>query len=181
MDTRSSPPETDEKPRDWKVQKAALKEKFGETGWNPRKKLSPDAMEGIRALNAQDPDRYSGPVLAEQFKVSPEAIRRILKSKWQPSMKEAEERQVRWDRRGEKIWTQMAELGLRPPKKWREMGVGRAAPGQVPKWKHAAHWQQQQDQRKRYEAPVIPVIMPAAVQPGAQRPKRADTFRDRIL
>lgn len=33
------------------------------------------------------------------------------------------ERQKRWDRRGESIWSQMVEIGIKPPKKWRDMGV----------------------------------------------------------
>jgi Neugrin len=109
----------------WQIQKDALEAKFGSSGWNPRKRLSPDALDGIRALNAQFPDKYTTPVLAEQFKISPEAIRRILKSKWRPNSEEVEERRIRWDKRGEKIWEKMVELGMKPPKKWREVGVGK--------------------------------------------------------
>ncbi|KAI9885089.1 MAG: Required for respiratory growth protein 9 mitochondrial [Watsoniomyces obsoletus] len=109
----------------WRIQKAALQRKFGNEKWDPRKRLSPDAIEGIRALHAQFPDKYTTPMLANQFEVSPEAIRRILKSKWRPTTEEAEERNARWDRRGEKIWSQMVELGVKPPKKWREMGIGK--------------------------------------------------------
>lgn len=112
----------------WQVQKAALEKKFGEVGWQPRKRLSPDALEGIRALHAQYPDKYTTPVLANQFEVSPEAIRRILRSKWRPSEKEAQDRRERWEKRGEKIWSQKAELGLKPPRKWREKGIGRGRP-----------------------------------------------------
>ena len=119
----------------WQIQKGALKEKFGAENWNPRKKLSPDAMEGIRALHKADPETFKTPVLADQFKVSPESIRRILKSKWQPNEEEAEERRQRWDKRGERIWSNLVEKGIRPPKKWREMGVGKAEPGEVPKWR----------------------------------------------
>lgn len=119
----------------WRIQKEALKEKFGNESWNPRRKLSPDAMEGIRALHNADPETFKTPVLANQFKVSPEAIRRILKSSWQPNEEETEKRRQRWDKRGEKIWSNLVEQGIRPPKKWREMGVGRAEPGEVPKWK----------------------------------------------
>ena len=109
----------------WQIQNHSLKDKFGDTGgWNPRKKLSPDALEGIRALNAQYPDRFTTPILADQFKVSPEAIRRILKSKWRPNAEEDEERRARWDKRGERIWSNLVELGVHPPKKWRQMGIG---------------------------------------------------------
>ncbi|KAK4940788.1 Required for respiratory growth protein 9 mitochondrial [Elasticomyces elasticus] len=98
----------------WQIQKQALEQKFGGDGWQPRKKLSPDTMEGIRTLHAEDPDRYSTPLLAEHFKVSPEAIRRILKSKWKPTEKELERRKQRWAKRHDRIWDQQAELGLRP-------------------------------------------------------------------
>ncbi|KAB8346049.1 hypothetical protein FH972_023101 [Carpinus fangiana] len=108
----------------WQIQKGALQDKFKDEGWNPRKKLSPEALEGIRALHAQYPDHFTTPALAEQFKVSPEAIRRILKSKWRPNGEEEEKRMRRWDKRGEKIWTQKVEEGVHPPKKWREMGIG---------------------------------------------------------
>ena len=109
----------------WQTQKKSLSEKFGSTGWLPRKRLSPDTLEGIRALHAQYPDKFTTPILADQFKVSPEAIRRILKSKWRPKDGEEEERRRRWERRGENIWSQMVEMGIKPPKKWREMGVGK--------------------------------------------------------
>ncbi len=117
---------TPPKREQWQIQKASLSDKFKDEAWNPRKRLSPDALEGIRALNAQYPEKYTTPVLAAKFEVSPEVIRRILKSKWRPSDEETEDRKRRWDKRGEKIWGQMVELGVKPPKKWREMGIGRA-------------------------------------------------------
>ena len=100
---------------EWQIQKQVLKEKFKE-GWNPRKKLSPDAMEGIRGLHEQDPIKYSTAVLAQQFKVSPEAIRRILKSKWlaKSGPEKLDERREKFAKRHDKIWDQQAELGLRP-------------------------------------------------------------------
>lgn len=99
---------------DWQIQKDALKKKFGGQGWSPRKKLSPDTMEGIRALHEQFPEKYTTPVLAEQFKISPEAIRRMLKSKWRPTPDKMEERRVRWAKRHDRIWDAQAEMGLRP-------------------------------------------------------------------
>jgi hypothetical protein len=95
------------------VQKAALKEKFA-GGWNPPKKLSPDALDGIRHLHAKAPEQFTTSVLAQEFEVSPEAIRRILKSKWRPSEDEMESRRKRWENRHDRIWSRMAELGLRP-------------------------------------------------------------------
>jgi hypothetical protein len=108
----------------WKAQKAALKEKFPE-GWRPRKRLSPDALAGIRALNAQFPDVYTTEALSEKFEVAPEAIRRILKSKWVPNAAEEESRQERWFRRGKDVWESRAALGIKPPQKWRREGIAR--------------------------------------------------------
>jgi len=123
----------------WQIDKAALKAKFGDEAWSPRKRLSPDALEGIRALHSQHPEQFTTPVLADQFKVSPEAIRRILKSKWRANADEEESRRLRWDKRGEKIWASLVEKGVHAPKKWREMGIGggprRKAQGNASVWK----------------------------------------------
>ena len=119
----------------WQIHKEKMKEKLNGEAWNPRKKLSPDTMEGIRHLHQTQPEKFTTSLLAQHFKVSPEAIRRILKSKWRPSDAEAEDRLRRWDKRGEKIWSNLVELGIKPPKKWREMGVGRATNGERPRWK----------------------------------------------
>ena len=119
----------------WQLEKEASKRKLNGEAWNPRKKLSPDTMEGIRHLHNTQPQKFTTPVLAQHFKVSPEAIKRILKSKWRPTDEEQEDRLRRWDKRGEQIWTNLVELGVKPPKKWREMGVGRASNGERPKWK----------------------------------------------
>ncbi|KAK5072937.1 Required for respiratory growth protein 9 mitochondrial [Lithohypha guttulata] len=120
--TRDTPTARDRSPRPklepWQAQRNAMKEKFPE-GWSPRKKLSPDAMEGIRGLHAQDSVKYSTAILAEQFKISPEAIRRILRSKWMGKQAEEkmDERRERWAKRHDRIWDQKAELGLMPRRK----------------------------------------------------------------
>lgn len=111
--------------QEWQIQKAALQKKFP-LGWAPPKKLSPDAISGLRALHAQFPDTYTTPVLSNLFGVSPEAVRRILKSKWSPATAEEEEdRRERWVRRGERVWDRWAALGVKVPKKWREEGVSK--------------------------------------------------------
>jgi len=63
--------------------KAAMKKLFPD-GWNPPKKLSREAMEGLRTLHDHDPETFTTTVLANRFKISPEAVRRILKSRWRP-------------------------------------------------------------------------------------------------
>lgn len=105
-------PEKKVKRPHWQTQKEALEKKFTE-GWHPRKKLPPDSLDTIRHLHATKPDVWTTPVLADQFKISPEAIRRILKSKWQPTEEERERREERWAERYKKIYSHMEELGLR--------------------------------------------------------------------
>lgn len=87
---------------EWKRQKYALGEKFKGKAWNPVKKLSRDEMESVRLLKRELPDMTSKD-LSDHFKISPEAIRRILKSKWTPSLEEEEDIYERWKKRGDKI------------------------------------------------------------------------------
>jgi hypothetical protein len=74
-----------------------MRKKFPE-GWKPPHTISREAMEGIRALHAHDPERFTTPVLADKFKISPEAVRRILKSKWKPTP-EREAKMIEKERR----------------------------------------------------------------------------------
>lgn len=78
------PPEMPPTPEDAKRHRETMKKQFPE-GWKPPHKISREAMEGIRAFHAHDPARFTTPVLADKFKISPEAVRRILKSKWKPT------------------------------------------------------------------------------------------------
>jgi len=66
--------------------KEAMKHSFPD-GWAPPRKVSREAMDGLRTLYRHDPNTFTTPVLAEKFKISPEAVRRILKSRWQPDEK----------------------------------------------------------------------------------------------
>lgn len=142
-DNKNTPDLPKPKRETWQIQKSANLKKFGTATWQPRKRLSPDTLEGIRALHASDPATYSTEVLSSQFAVSPENIRRILKSKWKPNDEEREDRTKRWERRGVRKWTEMAEAGERPPRRWREMGVGsvRGEPERRPAWKKGGGYQ----------------------------------------
>ncbi|PLB47811.1 hypothetical protein P170DRAFT_437550 [Aspergillus steynii IBT 23096] len=111
-----SQPKPKKKREHWQIQKSALQDKFKD-GWNPVKKLSPDALDGIRHLHSIAPEKFTTPVLAEQFEVSPEAIRRILKSKWRATEAELESRRQRWEKRHDRIWSHLTQLGLRPKTK----------------------------------------------------------------
>ncbi|RPA86234.1 hypothetical protein BJ508DRAFT_411422 [Ascobolus immersus RN42] len=89
---------------EWLKHKYTMQKKLMGRAWRPRKKLSPDVMDAIRELQDRFPDMMMTPVLAEQFGVSIESIRRILKGgRWKPTPEEQEERMARWARRGEII------------------------------------------------------------------------------
>ncbi|AET40829.1 mitochondrial ribosome assembly protein RRG9 Ecym_6458 [Eremothecium cymbalariae DBVPG len=87
---------------EWKKQKLALNKKFKGEQWNPTKKLSRDEIESVRMLKRQYPNMTTKQ-LGSYFKVSPESVRRILKSKWQPTEDEMLNVQERWKRRGKRI------------------------------------------------------------------------------
>ncbi|KAF2858320.1 Rgp1-domain-containing protein [Piedraia hortae CBS 480.64] len=115
----------------WQIHKAELQAKLGKgVAWEPRRRLSPDALEGIRALHATDPDTFTYETLAKHFKISYEAVRRIVKSKWRPSADEAEDRRERWERRGVRKWRDMAQKGMKPPRNDQE-GRAQMSPSNV--------------------------------------------------
>jgi len=98
----------DEQMPGWKRQKFALLEKFKGDQWNPTKRISREQMDSVKMLKKAMPD-MTNTQLAEQFKISPEAVRRILKSKWTPSIEEEEKLFERWKKRGEKVKEIMKE------------------------------------------------------------------------
>lgn len=83
---------SDEKP-DWLKHKEALRRNFPD-GWNPPKKISRPSMTLLRTLHKTDPAQFSLPVLSQKFKISPEAVRRILRSKWEPDRATSEKLQA---------------------------------------------------------------------------------------
>lgn len=87
---------------EWKRQKLSLNEKLKGEKWNPNKKLSRDEIETVRFMKTQYPTMTTRS-LGEHFKVSPEVIRRILKTKWTPNESEMVKIQERWKRRGARI------------------------------------------------------------------------------
>lgn len=66
----------------WQIQKIALERKFPD-GWTPMTKLSHEAQHGLRLLHESNPDRFNIATLARRFRISPESVRRILRSRWQ--------------------------------------------------------------------------------------------------
>ena len=71
-------------PREHKAHRETLRKEFPQ-GWAPPRKLSREAMDAVRQLHRLDPKKFNTPMIADKFKISPEAVRRILKSKWEPS------------------------------------------------------------------------------------------------
>lgn len=94
----------------WKRQMFALREKFHGQKWEPQKKLSRPAMEGVRYLKSISPELTSRD-LASHFKISPESIRRILKSKFQPSAEQLVDIERRWKRRGARLLEERQNKG----------------------------------------------------------------------
>ncbi|GAA5915585.1 hypothetical protein JCM6882_006382 [Rhodosporidiobolus microsporus] len=78
----------------WKRHKVALQSKFP-TGWAPPKRISREAMDLVRTLARSDPARYTTPMLAAKFKISPEAVSKILKSRFELPKDEREKREAR--------------------------------------------------------------------------------------
>lgn len=76
-------PRLDPLPKPYLAHRERMKQKFPQ-GWNPPKRISREAMDQVRALHKMDPQRHSTEMLAGQFRISPEAVRRILRSRWTP-------------------------------------------------------------------------------------------------
>lgn len=98
-----------------------MKRSFPE-GWSPPHKLSRQAMEGLRVLHTHDPEKFSTPMLAEKFRVSPEAIRRILRSKWEPPP-EQRARLLRREMRERQAWIETKRAAER--EEYKTLGGGR--------------------------------------------------------
>ncbi|EED83102.1 predicted protein [Postia placenta Mad-698-R] len=91
-------------PHAHKAHRTTLKKAFPD-GWAPPRRLSREAMDGLRAMHAADPEMFATPVLAERFRISPEAVRRILKSRWEPT-REQRVRIAERERRAKEEWIQ---------------------------------------------------------------------------
>lgn len=108
----------------WRVDKAHLQAKFGGAHWSPLKKLSPEAQDAIRLLHKNHPE-FSTQKLSERFEVSPDAIRRILKSKWRANADEAtiEDTKERWERRKDSVWERWVEMEVVRTKKMKKAAM----------------------------------------------------------
>ncbi|KAJ2962465.1 hypothetical protein NQZ79_g2303 [Umbelopsis isabellina] len=80
-------------PQNWRKDKSlpqffrhkyAMKEKLEGRPWQPRNRVSREVMDEMKRLSEMDPEKWNAKTLAVEFKKSPEAIRRILKSRYTP-------------------------------------------------------------------------------------------------
>ncbi|KAG2172270.1 hypothetical protein INT43_004811 [Umbelopsis isabellina] len=80
-------------PQNWRKDKSlpqfvrhkyAMKEKLEGKPWQPRNRVSREVMNEMKRLSEMDPEKWNAKTLAVEFKKSPEAIRRILKSRYIP-------------------------------------------------------------------------------------------------
>ncbi|KAG8855310.1 Required for respiratory growth protein 9 mitochondrial [Tulasnella sp. 330] len=102
----------------WRAHREAMKRKFPE-GWDPPKRLSRDNMDRLRAMHKSDPGTFTTPVLAQEFKISVEAVRRILKSRWEPSEEKLARKKDEETRKKDERLMLYKEMRARRDK-WRE-------------------------------------------------------------
>ncbi|EEQ38411.1 putative protein required for respiratory growth [Clavispora lusitaniae] len=81
---------------EWVKRDEALRRRYGK--WNPTRKLSRQQINDIRNLKLQYPAMKTKQ-LADFFSINPESIRRILKSKWEPTEEELEDINRRAEKR----------------------------------------------------------------------------------
>ncbi|KAJ1910555.1 hypothetical protein H4219_006182 [Mycoemilia scoparia] len=82
----------------WKRRALEQKAIHGNARWEPKKRVARSTMDKIRFLHNEMPEIWTISKLSGQFKISFEAVRRILKSKFVPSKErfvEMEERHKR--------------------------------------------------------------------------------------
>jgi hypothetical protein len=123
------------------------------------------------------PQQYTTQALSQEFGVTAEAIRRILKSKWSPSPEEETDRQRRWFKRGQQIWSRYADLGVKPPKPWREMGIGQGKP----EWlKRKQEWARRQEEPRPLPA-LVTTARRREAKAASEAAWKSSSLADRIL
>lgn len=91
---------TNERPlREWEKRDASIKKRFG--SWNPTRKLSRQKMQEMRDLTVSMPHLRTID-LANMYNISPEAVRRILESRWVPKLSEEDAVLQRYEKYKEK-------------------------------------------------------------------------------
>ncbi|KZT03817.1 uncharacterized protein LAESUDRAFT_728837 [Laetiporus sulphureus 93-53] len=106
--------------REFTRHRKAIKAKLPE-GWQPPRKLSREAMEALRYSHRVDPNVATTSALADNFRISPEAVRRILRSKWEPSAEKRAKVLQQQHARKEAWYRQMREEERKKQEEWEEV------------------------------------------------------------
>jgi len=80
----------------WLRHRFAMKERTEFKYWRPHKKVSREVMDKIRWLHNKLPEEYNAEKLSKHFKISPESIRRILKSRFIPDSEVLERQEQKY-------------------------------------------------------------------------------------
>ncbi|KAF9426511.1 Required for respiratory growth protein 9 mitochondrial [Podila epigama] len=78
----------------WKKHRMALKAKTHGKAWNPKRKVTRQAMDEIRYLRKQFPDEWTTPKLSSHFNIGIESVAKILRTDFQPSPERALEQDL---------------------------------------------------------------------------------------
>ncbi|KAK9763418.1 hypothetical protein K7432_009901, partial [Basidiobolus ranarum] len=82
----------------WARRKVSVGQSLQGDQWNPSKKVARSTMEKIRFLKNELPEEWTIDKISKEFKISFEAVRRILRSKFQPKpevLQRQEEKRLR--------------------------------------------------------------------------------------
>ncbi|KAG7448777.1 uncharacterized protein BT62DRAFT_965360 [Guyanagaster necrorhizus] len=119
---RRKPPK-EATPEEYIRHRKAMRKRFPD-GWNPPRKISREAMDGLRELHQFDRAKFNTEVLADKFKISPDAVRRILKGRWEPSRERRIEMRAK-ERKGTAEFVRLSQLRerLEAEKLWKEKNM----------------------------------------------------------
>lgn len=92
---------------EWTKRDETIRKRYGE--WKPTHKLSRQQIQDIRNIKDKMPHMKTIE-LSNHFKISPEAIRRILKSSWVPSDADEEQIRLRGEKRKDESQTTKKEM-----------------------------------------------------------------------
>lgn len=134
---------------EWVKRDESLRKRYGQ--WNPTRKLSRQQITDIKNLKVQYPGMKTKQ-MADFFLISPESIRRILKSKWEPTDAEMEDLKRRTEKR--KLFLKEKKAAALESSHTPSTIPGRAknSIGSYPK-KHGARKNSQKDNRKALNKP----------------------------
>lgn len=125
---------------EWTKREESLRKRYG--AWNPTRKLSRQQISDIRELKGQWPQMKTKQ-LADHFHINPESIRRILKSRWEPSEDELASINERTERR---------KLQSQELKKLESASMSKPSNGYIKKYKRmGGNTKKELNKRKKFD------------------------------